>query len=329
MSDSDSATIVRTRMHLRPRVCRRSCIRSTANVCCATPAASATTSSRCQREPHPVNRIKLDLDRTLGAIDRNVFGGFVEHLGRCVYGGIYDPGSPLADAGRAALGRPRRRSTGCAWPTSAIPAATSCPAIAGAMASAPSRTARAAPSSAWDVRRAEHLRDQRVHRLLPDARRGALPRRELRRRRPARGARLGRVLQRHHRHGARPAARQRTAIPSRTASATGASATRSTAPGRSAAKTAGRVRPDLPRVRQGHALDGPEHQAHRVGHLRLGRRHRRARPGSWSRRRADLIDYVSIHWYVGDKDGDSAAYLATSELIEDRLAAYRGPDRAP
>jgi alpha-N-arabinofuranosidase len=38
--------------------------------------------------------ISIDLDRRLGIIDRNVFGGFVEHLGRCVYGGIHDPGSP-------------------------------------------------------------------------------------------------------------------------------------------------------------------------------------------------------------------------------------------
>ena len=29
----------------------------------------------------------------------------------------------------------------------------------------------------------------------------------------------------------------------------------------------------------------------------------------------DQIDYMSIHWYVGDKAGDSAGYLATSELI--------------
>ena len=40
--------------------------------------------------------ISVDLDRRIGAIDRNVFGGFVEHLGRCVYGGIYEPGSPEA-----------------------------------------------------------------------------------------------------------------------------------------------------------------------------------------------------------------------------------------
>jgi alpha-N-arabinofuranosidase len=38
----------------------------------------------------------------------------------------------------------------------------------------------------------------------------------------------------------------------------------------------------------------------------------------------DLIDYMAIHWYVGDKAGDSAAYLATSEMIEARLTAYEG-----
>ena len=43
------------------------------------------------------NTIKLDLDRTLGTLDRNLFGGFAEHLGRCIYGGIYDPDSPHAD----------------------------------------------------------------------------------------------------------------------------------------------------------------------------------------------------------------------------------------
>src|SRR5512135_2382262 len=44
-----------------------------------------------------MNRIKIDLDRTSGIIDRNIFGGFAEHLGRCIYGGIYEPGSPFAD----------------------------------------------------------------------------------------------------------------------------------------------------------------------------------------------------------------------------------------
>jgi alpha-N-arabinofuranosidase len=45
-----------------------------------------------------VARIKIDLDRRLGRIDPNIYGNFIEHLGRCIYGGIYDEGSPLADA---------------------------------------------------------------------------------------------------------------------------------------------------------------------------------------------------------------------------------------
>lgn len=43
-------------------------------------------------------RIKLDPDRVLGTVDRRIFGGFIEHLGRCVYGGVFDPDSPLSDA---------------------------------------------------------------------------------------------------------------------------------------------------------------------------------------------------------------------------------------
>jgi alpha-L-arabinofuranosidase len=44
-----------------------------------------------------VTRIAIDPGRTVGELDRNVFGGFVEHLGRCIYGGLYEEGSPLSD----------------------------------------------------------------------------------------------------------------------------------------------------------------------------------------------------------------------------------------
>src|SRR5215212_1693363 len=44
-----------------------------------------------------MNHIKIDLDGRIRSIDRNIFGGFIEHLGRCIYGGIYCPDSPLAD----------------------------------------------------------------------------------------------------------------------------------------------------------------------------------------------------------------------------------------
>jgi alpha-N-arabinofuranosidase len=42
-------------------------------------------------------RIKIDIDRTIGEVDKNIYGNFVEHLGRCVYGGIYEEGSALSD----------------------------------------------------------------------------------------------------------------------------------------------------------------------------------------------------------------------------------------
>jgi len=44
-----------------------------------------------------MTRVTVDPARSLGNVDRNVFGGFVEHLGRCIYGGLYEEGSPLSD----------------------------------------------------------------------------------------------------------------------------------------------------------------------------------------------------------------------------------------
>jgi alpha-N-arabinofuranosidase len=42
--------------------------------------------------------LTLDPHFTVGPINRRLFGSFVEHLGRCVYDGIYEPGHPTADA---------------------------------------------------------------------------------------------------------------------------------------------------------------------------------------------------------------------------------------
>jgi len=44
-----------------------------------------------------VARIYVDSRRTISPLDRNLFGSFLEHLGRAIYEGIYDPGSKLAD----------------------------------------------------------------------------------------------------------------------------------------------------------------------------------------------------------------------------------------
>lgn len=42
-------------------------------------------------------RIIIDKNAVLGHVEPEVFGSFVEHLGRCVYNGIYEPDHPLAD----------------------------------------------------------------------------------------------------------------------------------------------------------------------------------------------------------------------------------------
>ncbi|GAB3391069.1 alpha-L-arabinofuranosidase C-terminal domain-containing protein [Humibacter soli] len=41
--------------------------------------------------------ITVDRDFTVGPVPRRLFGNFVEHMGRCVYSGIYEPGHPKAD----------------------------------------------------------------------------------------------------------------------------------------------------------------------------------------------------------------------------------------
>ena len=38
-------------------------------------------------------RITVDRDFTIADVPRRLFGSFVEHMGRCVYTGIYEPGT--------------------------------------------------------------------------------------------------------------------------------------------------------------------------------------------------------------------------------------------
>jgi alpha-L-arabinofuranosidase len=46
----------------------------------------------------PAARLTADPAFVVGPLDRRVFGSFVEHLGRCVYDGLHEPGHPSADA---------------------------------------------------------------------------------------------------------------------------------------------------------------------------------------------------------------------------------------
>ena len=44
------------------------------------------------------NRITIDAGASLGEISPYVYGQFVEYMGRCIDGGIFDEDSPLSDS---------------------------------------------------------------------------------------------------------------------------------------------------------------------------------------------------------------------------------------
>ena len=42
-------------------------------------------------------KMVIDKDFKIAEIDKRIYGSFIEHLGRAVYQGIYQPGHPTAD----------------------------------------------------------------------------------------------------------------------------------------------------------------------------------------------------------------------------------------
>ena len=90
-------------------------------------------------------KLILDHDYKIGEIDPRIYGSFLEHLGRAIYTGIYEPGHPTADAEgfRQDTHEAGASSWACRW--CAGRAATLSPAIVGRMASARVRAVPAAP----------------------------------------------------------------------------------------------------------------------------------------------------------------------------------------
>lgn len=39
----------------------------------------------------------IDKDFQISKVDERIYGSFIEHLGRAVYDGLYQPGNPLSD----------------------------------------------------------------------------------------------------------------------------------------------------------------------------------------------------------------------------------------
>jgi alpha-L-arabinofuranosidase len=79
---------------------RRSFLRKAAGagLACSTNLAFGRFMFGQTQSPNDMSRIFIDSRRTIAPIDKNLFGSFLEHLGRAIYDGIYDPGSKLSDA---------------------------------------------------------------------------------------------------------------------------------------------------------------------------------------------------------------------------------------
>ena len=73
------------------------------------------------RAAQPDATVVLNPDFRVGAVDRRLFGSFVEHLGRCVYTGIYEPGAPDAPTPTASAGTSPTWSASSAVTDRALP----------------------------------------------------------------------------------------------------------------------------------------------------------------------------------------------------------------
>jgi alpha-N-arabinofuranosidase len=76
---------------------RKDPMSSTAPSSPALPGASSPALPGASSPALPA-RFTIDPAFAVGKVDPRLFGSFVEHLGRCVYTGIYEPGHPTADA---------------------------------------------------------------------------------------------------------------------------------------------------------------------------------------------------------------------------------------
>ena len=61
-------------------------------------AASGALGRFAIAEAEGTSRVEIDSDRVIAPISHELFGSFLEQLGRAIYEGIYEPGSKFADS---------------------------------------------------------------------------------------------------------------------------------------------------------------------------------------------------------------------------------------
>ena len=261
--------------------------------------------------------VQLRADNVIGTTDRRLFGAFIEHLGRCVYGGIFEPGHPTADAQRLPPATCWRWCASWRPPSCAIPAAISSPATTGRTASARWSSGRAGSTSPGcrprpntfgtnefiDWCRAAGIEPMLAVNL---GTRGADAARSLRR-----------ILQPSRRHRAvRPpprarlgaAARRQVLVPrQRDGRALADGARRPPSEYGRIATEAAKMMKWVDRIdrARGLRLVGPQHADLR----RLGRH------ACWSTR-FDHVEYISLHTYLNNYADDTPAFLASPDLMD-------------
>lgn len=269
--------------------------------------------------------ISIDVGRRIAPIDRGIFGGFLEHLGRCIYGGVYEPGSRLADPDGlrtdvlAALDRMRLANirypggnfvSGYRWRDGVGPSEARQPRLDLAWRGVDPNTfgtdefvglCRRLGTEPYLVVNAGDG-DIREARDWVEYCNGT---------RPTEPVRLRQANGHPEPHGVR-------------LWGIGNEVDGDWQIGRKTPEEYARVYHEMAKVMR---WVDPS--------IRLVASGTSAWDDTWVERAqllveqsADLIDYMSIHWYVGNKENDVAGYMATSELIEDRLSGYEGLLRA-
>ena len=66
--------------------------------CCSSTLFGRLVSAQAASTADQTSRIFIDSRRSISPLDRNLFGSFLEQLGRAIYEGIYDPASKLSDS---------------------------------------------------------------------------------------------------------------------------------------------------------------------------------------------------------------------------------------
>lgn len=116
--------------------------------------------------------VTLRHDAVIGETDPRLFGAFVEHVGRCVYDGIFEPGHPAADANgfrQDVLALVRELNpTIVRYPGGNFVSGYHWEDGVGPPEDRPRRL-----DLAWGVHRDQPIRDQPIHRLVPAGGRAA------------------------------------------------------------------------------------------------------------------------------------------------------------